>query len=74
MASLALMVAIIFLTVLLSGVFALIASYFSFTFIAIFFAIISILSGAYWCVFSPFPVSLIGILSIVLGIIAIKNL
>lgn len=73
MASLALMVTIIFLTVFLSGPIALLLSFFGLSILATAFGILSVLTGFYWCCFAPFPISLAGGLSAILGIIAINK-
>lgn len=73
MASLALIVSIIFLAVLLSGPVSLLLSFLNFPILATAFGIISILIGAYWCALAPFPVSLIGGLSAICGAIAINK-
>jgi len=73
MASLALMVVIMFLAMILCGPIALLFSFFGFYILATSFGIFSILFGFYWCCFAPFPVSLMGGLSAILGIIAINK-
>lgn len=74
MASLALLVCIIFLCVLLSGPLALVFCYFNLYYLTILLALFAMASGTYWCTFAPFPVSLLGIAGIICGIIAIQKL
>lgn len=74
MGSLALLVCVIFLCVSLSGPLALISCYFNFNFITILLALFAITSGTYWCFFVPFPFSLLGIIGIFCGILAMHKL
>lgn len=74
MESLALMVAIIFLSVLISGPLSLIACYFNLFFITIIFAVISIIIGSYWCWVTPFPISSLGVVSAICGFLALSKI
>lgn len=71
MASLALMVAIIFLNVLLLGPLALLFSYLNFRLIGAFIGIMAIVVGTYWICVAPFPVSVLGGISLVCGGLAL---
>jgi hypothetical protein len=73
MASLALMVAIIFMAVLLSGPLAMLLIWLNFRNLGAVIAVFAILSGGYWCCFAPFPVSMIGGFSILCGLLAINR-
>lgn len=68
MASLALIVALIFIVVLLSGPLSLTAGYFKLKIISQLIGIIAIIFGAHWMTFAPFPICLIGAFSIWAGI------
>lgn len=73
MASLALLVAVIFLAVILSGPVSLAAGLLGLRRFSVFAGIFSILSGLFWCLVAPFPVSMIGALSMFLGAFAIRK-
>jgi hypothetical protein len=73
MASLALLVSIIFLCVLLSGPLALLLRVLNFKILAIAVSIFAIFSGGYWLCLAPIPVSLLGLLGIFCGIKVILN-
>lgn len=73
MASLALMVALIFLATALSGPAALIFSVFGFRWLAVALGIASLAAGAFWCSVAPFPVSVVGALSALCGALAIRQ-
>jgi len=74
MASLALMVSLIFLVVLLSGPLALFFSYLGLPFMTIFFAFISIVMGTYWCCVAPFPISILGLIAAICGGVAVARI
>jgi hypothetical protein len=67
MASLALIVAIMFMLVLISGPLSALFRFFKFRILAILFGLFAIVIGFYWCSVTPFPVSLIGGFSAILG-------
>lgn len=67
MASLALMVAIIFLSVLVLGPMSLLLYKLNFKVLARLIAVFAILLGGYWISVAPFPVSLIGVISLITG-------
>jgi hypothetical protein len=67
MASLALMVAVIFLVVILSGPISLIAGYLGLGFLSQSMGVISIIAGTYWIIIAPFPVSALGLVGIMMG-------
>lgn len=71
MESLALMVAIIFLSVLLSGPIALTFWYFNFKILAFLMAIICLALGCFWLSVAPFPTSVIGYLEAACGLFVI---
>jgi len=72
-ASLALLVSIIFLSVLLSGPLALLLRVLKFTVLAIAVGLFAILSGLYWLFLAPLPVNLIGLVGFICGVKAILN-
>jgi hypothetical protein len=74
MFSLALIVCIIFLTVILSGPLSLIFSYFDFYYLTVLFGLLSIISGIFWTFASPFPVCIAGIISACCGIFSIDKI
>lgn len=75
MASLALMVCIIFLVVLLSGPISLFFCFINAPIIATLFAIFAISCGLFWCFVAPFPVSLfIGLVPIMCGVVTLFKL
>ena len=74
MASLALMVALIFLVVILSGPLALIFSRLGLPFMTIFFGFASIVMGTYWCCVAPFPISILGLITAICGGVAIAKI
>jgi hypothetical protein len=72
MASLVLLVVVMFLVVLASGPLALLLARLGFRILAVLFAIVAILSGANWLLVAPFPVSLAGLVGVVFGQYSIK--
>ena len=70
MASLALLVCIIFLSLFASGLLTLLLVFLKFKILAILLGIFSILIGIYWLSFAPFPISLLGVWNIFCGIVA----
>jgi hypothetical protein len=72
MASLVLLVAIMFLVVLASGPLALLLAGLGFKILAVLFAIVAILAGLNWILVAPLPISLAGALGVILGLGAIK--
>jgi hypothetical protein len=72
MASLVLLVAIMFLVVLASGPLALLLAGLGFKILAVLFAIVAILAGLNWILVTPLPISLAGALGVILGLGAIK--
>lgn len=68
MASLALIVTLIFIIVLASGPLSLTAGYFNLRIISQIIGIVAIIFGAHWITFAPFPICLIGVFSIWAGI------
>lgn len=74
MASLALLVAIIFLVTLLSGPIALFFSFYKFKILSIIFSILALISGINWTCVAPFPISLVGLLGIFCALYSIKIL
>jgi hypothetical protein len=71
MASLALLVCIIFLSLIFSGLFTLLLVFLNFKILALFFGILAIIIGFYWILVAPFPVSLLGFWNIFCGIVAL---
>lgn len=67
MASLALMVAIIFLSVILIGPLSMLAGYFKLNFLSQMLGAIAIILGLYWMTVAPFPVSGVGLFAIITG-------
>lgn len=67
MASLALMVAIIFIITILSGPLSMLAHYFKFYFISKILSVIAVITGVYWLSVAPFPISTIGFVGIITG-------
>ena len=74
MASLALMATIIFLVVLLSGPMALIFSRLGLPFMTILFGFVSIVMGTYWCCLAPFPISILGLITAICGVLAVAKI
>jgi len=74
MASLALVVVFLFLTVLLSGPLSLLFAHLNWPFLCLFMCAISFVFGSNWMVVAPFPVSLIGLISVILSCLAVHNL
>lgn len=68
MASLALLVAIIFLITLLIGPLALLAKYFKLKLISQILGVLAIFTGIYWLTVAIFPISMIGLIGIICGI------
>lgn len=73
MASLALMVALIFLATIVLGPLALILSLFGFKWMAVLLGVSAVALGAFWCSVAPFPVSVVGALSALCGALAIRQ-
>ena len=73
MASLALIVSIMLITVLLAGPLAMLLVWLNFRNLGAVIAVFAILSGGYWCCFAPFPVSMIGGFSVLCGLLAINR-
>lgn len=73
MASLALLVSMIFLTVLLSGPISLVAGWVGLRWVSLFFGIVSVVAGLFWCSVAPFPVSVVGAISMIVGAFAIRK-
>jgi hypothetical protein len=67
MASLALMVFFIFLSTIVAGPISLIFGRLGFDFISKTLGVIAIVMGAYWLLFAPFPVSVLGLIGILTG-------
>lgn len=74
MASLALIVSLMFLSVMFSGPLSLVLNYLNMPFLAGTLGAFSIVFGAYRCCVAPFPVSAIGALSALCGVITISKL
>lgn len=74
MASLALLVSFIFLSVLLSGPFSLVFCYLRMPILAAILALFSIPAGVYWCAVAPFPISTIGVFSAVCGVTTLRRI
>lgn len=74
MASLALIVSIIFLTAVLSGPVALIISKAGFRVLGAILGVFALVVGGYWLCVAPFPVSLLGGLSVVCGAMAVNKI
>jgi hypothetical protein len=73
MESLALMVSIIFLSVLLSGPISLILHFYGFRVLSLFSSFICILLGLFWISVVPFPISIIGYLQLICGLFVITK-
>lgn len=73
MASLALMVAIIFLSVIFLGPLSLLLYKLNFKVLARIVALLAILIGAHWLSVAPFPVSLVGLISLFTGVSTIRK-
>lgn len=71
MESLALLVCILFLIVLLSGPLAILFCYLDMFWMTVIFSIFAVGVGAQWLIATPFPISIVGAISIVLGIYSI---
>jgi hypothetical protein len=74
MASLALIVSLMFLLTFIMGPLALMLSYFKMKVLASIFGVLAILIGGYWCCFAPFPISIIGGISLVCGALALNKI
>lgn len=75
MESLALLVSIIFLFVLLCGPLSLfVSSYLNLKILGAILGVFSVAVGAYWCCFAPFPVSLLGAISLICGGMALNKI
>lgn len=68
MASLALMVAIIFFSAIFLGPISLLLDKLNFKILARIVALSAILVGGYWITVAPFPVSIIGVIGLIAGI------
>lgn len=71
MESLALIVALIFLTLISSGPLSLTLWYFNFKILAFISAVACLLLGGFWISVTPIPVSVIGYLEIMCGLFVI---
>jgi hypothetical protein len=67
MASLALIVSLIFLSMLLFGPLSMLADYFKFKILSKIFGAIAVLLGVHWMMVAPFPVSTLGLFAILTG-------
>jgi hypothetical protein len=67
MASLALMVCIIFLAALFIGPISILFGRMGFKFVSKTLGIIALIMGVYWLFFAPFPISTIGFIGIITG-------
>lgn len=74
MASLALLVSLIFIFTLTIGPLALMLSYFRMKILASIFGVLAILIGGYWCCFAPFPISIVGGISLICGALALNKI
>jgi hypothetical protein len=74
MMSLALLVSIIFLNVLLLGPLALLFSRLGFKKIGATIGVFAMIAGAYWICLAPFPISLIGGISLICGGLALNKI
>jgi hypothetical protein len=74
MASLALLVALIFLTIILLPVITLLFSYFKFKILTILSSVLSFFVTINWVVVSPIGVKWIGVVGFLLTIYSLKNL
>lgn len=74
MESLAFLVAIIFLSVILAGPIALVFSRMGFVIIGAVLGLIAIFIGGYWVCVAPFPVSLVGCISLACGAKALNKI
>lgn len=74
MASLALLVCLIFLSVLISGPLALVFCHLGLFWITIILSLFAIAGGAHWCCVAPFPISMIGIITALCGICALVKI
>lgn len=68
MASLALLVSLIFLSVILSGPLSLLFLHLNMFWMSVIFGLFAIGIGTHWFLVAPFPVSIIGILSALCGL------
>jgi hypothetical protein len=71
MASLALLVCLIFLSILISGPLSIIFCHLGLFWLTIFASLFAIAGGAHWCCIAPFPVSMIGLVSGLCGLYSI---
>ena len=74
MESLALMVSLVFLSVLFSGPISLVFCFFEMPLFCITFGLLAIGLGAFWCCVAPFPVSIIGVVSAFLGFVSLTRI
>jgi hypothetical protein len=73
MASLALLVSLIFIFVILSGPLSLLFNYLNMFWMSCIFGLLSIVFGIHWFCATPFPISIIGTLSAICGAYAIYS-
>lgn len=73
MASLALMVSLIFLSVLLLGPLSMLLHRIGLRTCAAVVAVMAVLIGGYWTIMAPFPVSIIGGISALMGLMTIRK-
>jgi hypothetical protein len=74
MESLAFLVAVIFLAVVLAGPLALLFSRLGFAAIGAMLGVVAIFVGGYWACVTPFPVSLVGGISLICGAKALNRI
>jgi hypothetical protein len=67
------LVTVIFLSVALSGPLSLLASYFNLYFLTILLAILSFVGGGLCCCMADFPGSIIGCISVICGVLALRK-
>lgn len=73
MASLALLVSLIILTVMLLGPISMLLHRLGLRILAAVFAVLAVLIGGYWTVTAPFPVSILGGISVITGAMTIRK-
>lgn len=74
MASLALLVSLIFLSVILSGPLALLFCYLEMFWMTCIFSLFAIFIGTHWCCVAPFPISIIGGITALCGAYAFTKI
>ena len=74
MESLAFLVAMIFLSVVMTGPIALLFSRMGFVIVGAVLGLIAIFIGGYWICVAPFPVSLVGGISLICGAKALNKI